>query len=585
MGKGQDKKGKKKLVEEGNAEQVEEVEEEVEEEEVKKEKKKDKKKEKKKEEPKKEKKDKKKEKPESEEEESEEEKEEKKKEKKKENEKKTPEKKNKRKQEEDQEEEEEIPQNKKTKKSLESSVITNTKTGKTFRKCFFEHSPEQEDFSEAEVAAFREKSGVTVTGERDHIFKPFRTFKESTFPKNLLTHCSKFEKPTPIQSQCWPIVLSGRDVIGISETGSGKTFSFLLPGVVHIQDQEPLNKNHQGPIALVLSPTRELAMQTADVCAEFQDIGIKSICIYGGVEKGPQKRAIREGVHVMIATPGRLIDLLNEGAVSLSRVTYLVLDEADRMLDLGFEPDIRTIIGQVCPERQTVMFSATWPQSVQALASDFQVSPVRINIGSMDLVACVNVKQIVEVVEPFQKEKKLLELLSKYHASRKNRILIFVLYKKEAVRVEENLNYKGWKALAIHGDMTQEKRTQALKSFKDGSFPLLVATDVAARGLDIRDVEYVINYTFPLTIEDYIHRIGRTGRAGKQGISHTFFTLHDKSRSGELINVLKDSNQEVPADIYKFGTATKKKEHKLYGAHFKETDENTLAKKSHIKFD
>merc|ERR1712059_30131 len=269
---------------------------------------------------------------------------------------------------------------------------------------------------------------------------------------------------------------------------------------------------------------------------------------------------------VVVATPGRLIDLMQEGCISLEQVSYLVLDEADRMLDQGFERDIRQIIGETHSGRQTALFSATWPDSVRELAQSFLTRPIKVTIGSEDLAAGTRITQIVEVVEDRAREGLLPKLLSKYHSDRKNRILIFVLYKKEAARVEQNLVRGGWKACSIHGDKSQDARTEALEQFKSGKVPLLVATDVAARGLDIPMVDFVINYSFPLTIEDYVHRIGRTGRAGRTGTSHTFFQTCDKLRAGELVKVLKDANQEVPASMMDFDLNIKKKEHKLYGA-------------------
>jgi len=212
------------------------------------------------------------------------------------------------------------------------------------------------------------------------------------------------------------------------------------------------------------------------------------------------------------------------------------------------------------------MFTATWPDSVRALATDFLTTPVTVTVGSGELTANHRVRQIVEVVDPDRKDARLLQLLAKYHADRKARVLVFALYKKEAARVEVALQRAGYRCRAIHGDQSQEQRSAALAGFKSGECPLLIATDVAARGLDIPDVEAVINFTFPLTIEDYIHRIGRTGRAGKSGLSHTFFTLHDKSNAGALQNVLREASQPVPDELLKFGSTVKKKEHKLYGA-------------------
>jgi len=239
------------------------------------------------------------------------------------------------------------------------------------------------------------------------------------------------------------------------------------------------------------------------------------------------------------------------------------------MLDMGFEKDVRAIIGLTSPRRRTLMFTATWPDSVSALASEFLTAPIRINVGSTELAANVRVTQTVEVLEEAQKPRRLPQLLQKYHSTRTNRCLIFALYKKEAARVEQDVQRAGYSCIAIHGDMTQAARTHALEQFKTGQTPLLIATDVAARGLDIPDVEVVINYTFPLTIEDYIHRIGRTGRGGKTGISHTLFTgspQFEKPLAGALQNVLREAGQPVPDELLKFGSSVKKKEHKMYGA-------------------
>lgn len=375
-----------------------------------------------------------------------------------------------------------------------------------------------------------------------------------------------------------------RDCIGIAKTGSGKTLTFLVPAFIHLKYNHPELMNSKKISVLVVAPTRELAMQTYDNAKEFgEPLGIKSLCIYGGVQKFEQKNALRKNVHILIATPGRLLDLINEGACDISNVNFLVLDEADRMLDNGFEQDIRNIISNTRNDRQTVMFSATWPQSIQKLAHEFLKNPIHITIGSAELHANENIKQIVEVVDPKQKESRLIDLLKKYHKTRKNRVLVFALYKKEAVRLENFLQRRGYNVASIHGDKSQEQRIQALNNFKNGSCPLLIATDVAARGLDIPNVEYVLNYTFPLTIEDYIHRIGRTGRAGSNGTSHTLFTQYDKAHAGELSNVLRDANQEVPEALRNFGGTVKKKEHKIYGAFFREIDPN--AKSTHVTFD
>ncbi|OQR88668.1 DEAD/DEAH box RNA helicase [Thraustotheca clavata] len=454
---------------------------------------------------------------------------------------------------------------------------------KSFKKSFYVESDKTASLSNQDVDAFHQEHHMTISGN-NCLYRPILKFADVNFPKAMLKSCENFTKPTPIQSQCWPILTSGRDIIGIAQTGSGKTLAFSVPGLVHITDQLKNNPKKKGPIMLVVAPTRELAVQCAEVISEAgKSVNITSLCLYGGVPKHEQKRALKAGVQVVVATPGRLKDLVQEKCCSLANVTYTVLDEADRMLDDGFEKDIRLIMSECHVERQIAMFSATWPQSIQKLAHEFLVDPVKVTIGSDDLAASENVTQIVEVVDEYGRDSKLDSLLKKYHSSRKNRVLVFVLYKKEAVRVETMLNRKGWKCTAIHGDKGQQQRMEALEAFKTGKVPLLIATDVAARGLDIPDVEFVLNYSFPLTIEDYVHRIGRTGRGGKKGTSHTFFTNHDKPKAGELVNLLRDSNAPVPEELTKFGTHVKKKEHKLYGAFAKDVDMNKKATK--ITFD
>ncbi|KAF6260407.1 P-loop containing nucleoside triphosphate hydrolase protein [Scenedesmus sp. NREL 46B-D3] len=435
------------------------------------------------------------------------------------------------------------------------------------RALYNEH-PAVAGMSEQQVQEVHEQRRTAVEGCD---LRPVLSFEQTGLPANMLHATRDFVTPSPIQSQCWPIILSGHDMIGIAATGSGKTLAFGLPMLRHIAAQrEGGVVTGKGPVALVMAPTRELALQIAAVLEDAgSKCGIGSVCVYGGVPKHPQVSALRSGVDIVVGTPGRLEDLMQDGACKLHNVTYLVLDEADRMLDLGFEPHIRAISSQVRSDRQTLMFSATWPTAVQQLAQNYLSEPVKVTIGSQDLAASHSVTQLVEVVEQHQRDDRLLALLGKYHSSRSNRIIIFVLYKKEAPRVEALLSRKGWKAAAIHGDISQTQRTAAVEAFKAGTCPLLIATDVAARGLDIPDVEVVINYSFPLTIEDYVHRIGRTGRAGKTGTAVTFFVgNNDKQRAGELINVLREAKQKVPESLLSFGTTVKKKEHKLYGAHF-----------------
>lgn len=342
-------------------------------------------------------------------------------------------------------------------------------------------------------------------------FSQLPEFSSTVFP------FTNFKSPTPIQAAAWPFLLSGRDVVGVAETGSGKTLAFGVPCIRSITTASRPEKSESCTKAIIVSPTRELAVQIHDQISKLTSAaGLRSVCIYGGVPKDAQRLALRKA-HIIVATPGRLNDFLSENSADLGGVMYLVLDEADRMLDKGFEPEIRKIIMCTPPTgvRQTLMFTATWPPSVRTLASSFMRNPVHISIGRDNpdgaLRANTSITQRVEVIYPYEKQQRLLQLIKEHQSgsSANDRILVFCLYKKEATRVEESLRLRGLRVAAIHGDLSQERRSASLESFKSGECPLLVATDVAARGLDIPAVKLVLNVTFPLTVEDYVHRIGR----------------------------------------------------------------------------
>lgn len=340
-------------------------------------------------------------------------------------------------------------------------------------------------------------------------------------------------------------------MIGISATGSGKTLAFLLPAMIHINAQ-PYLQPGDGPIVLVLAPTRELAMQIKEECDKFGvTSGIKNTVVYGGVPKRSQVQDLRHGMEIVIATPGRLIDHLESGVTNLRRVTYLVLDEADRMLDMGFEPQLRKIVSQIRPDRQTLMWSATWPREVQAIARDFLSDPYQVTVGSLDLRANIMIRQIVEVVTDYEKYSRLVHHLRDYNDG--SRVLIFVETKKGCDQLTRSLRMEGYPARAIHGDKSQDERDEALRDLRDGRAPILCATDVAARGLDVKDIRIVINFDMPGGIEDYIHRIGRTGRAGAKGLSVSFFTDKSSKIARELVNILQEAKQEVPPKLESMG--------------------------------
>lgn len=444
-----------------------------------------------------------------------------------------------------------------------------------------------------EIDDFLSANFIKIDDPRPSSLRPIIKFSflPDTTTSNSLSFAS-FKSPTPIQAAAWPFLLSGRDVIGVAETGSGKTLAFGVPCIRSIASSPKPAKSHAPARAVIVSPTRELAVQIHTQIERLATpASLSTVCVYGGVPKDTQRAALKTA-HIVVATPGRLNDLINEGAADLSSVNYCVLDEADRMLDKGFEQEIRKIIATTPTQgRQTLMFTATWPPSVRELASTFMNQPVHISIGADnptgELRANTKIKQLVEVVDPRGKEQRLLQLLKQNTAGAKknDRILIFCLYKKEAARVEGFLRSRGLKVAGIHGDMGQAARTASFESFKSGESPLLVATDVAARGWDIPNVKVVVNVTFPLTVEDYVHRIGRTGRAGAEGLAITLFTEHDKALSGALINVLRAAGQDTPEDLLKFGSTVKKKGHEAYGAFYKDVGEGEMKKAKKIVFD
>ncbi|EGE03831.1 ATP-dependent RNA helicase DBP2 [Trichophyton equinum CBS 127.97] len=425
-----------------------------------------------------------------------------------------------------------------------------------FEKSFYKEHPDVSARSTQEVEAFRKENEMTVYGK--DVPRPVQTFDEAGFPQYVMSEVKAqgFAKPTPIQSQGWPMALSGRDVVGIAETGSGKTLTYCLPAIVHINAQ-PLLAPGDGPIVLVLAPTRELAVQIQAEITKFgKSSRIRNTCVYGGVPRGPQIRDLTRGVEVCIATPGRLIDMLESGRTNLRRVTYLVLDEADRMLDMGFEPQIRKIISQIRPDRQTCMWSATWPKDVRQLANDFLQDYIQVYIGSQALSANHRITQIVEVVSEFEKRDRMIKHLERIMEDKKSKVLIFTGTKRVADDITRFLRQDGWPALSIHGDKQQNERDWVLNEFKTGKSPIMVATDVASRGIDVRDITHVLNHDYPNNSEDYVHRIGRTGRAGANGTAITLFTTENAKQARDLVKILTESKQQIDprlAEMARYG--------------------------------
>jgi ATP-dependent RNA helicase RhlE len=338
-----------------------------------------------------------------------------------------------------------------------------------------------------------------------------------------------YGSPTPIQQQAMPAVLAGRDVMGLAQTGTGKTAAFALPIL------QRLSKGQRGNLrALIVAPTRELAEQIHEALGALgRATKLRSVTLYGGVNKNPQIRALRQGVDIAVACPGRLLDLAGQGEIDFSGIEVLVLDEADRMFDMGFLPDIRRIVRQLPQNRQTLLFSATMPEDIRRLAGEVLRDPVTVRVGDGAPVSTVS--HAVYPVAPHLKTALLMKLLEKTDTES---VLVFTRTKHRTTRVAQQMQRAGLAAASLQGNLSQNRRQDALSGFRDGKYQILVATDIAARGIDVSAISHVINYDMPDTVEAYTHRIGRTGRAARTGDAFTFVTPEDRGFVGSIEQVL-----------------------------------------------
>lgn len=354
-----------------------------------------------------------------------------------------------------------------------------------------------------------------------------------------------YKTPTPIQQQAIPVVLQGQDVLGLAQTGTGKTAAFILPILQHLT-QGPLRQTR----ALVVAPTRELAEQIYQTSVELgRFTKIRSAAIYGGVGKGPQVAAAQRGTEIIIACPGRLLDLINEKQVDLSKVEILVLDEADRMCDMGFLPDIRRLLKHVPAQRQTLFFSATMPADIRELANDILKNPVTVQV---DIIAPA--KTVSHALYPIADSLKTKLAMAMLESMRMGRVLIFTRTKHRARNLAGNLVKQGYRASALQGNMSQNKRQEALNGFKDGKYDILVATDIAARGIDVTEISHVINFDMPDTVDAYTHRIGRTGRAKQTGEAFTFTAPDDEPMVRDIEKVLGTRIERRRLDGFDYGS-------------------------------
>ena len=431
--------------------------------------------------------------------------------------------------------------------------------------------------STAAAAAFLALHEITV--HEQHAPPPCMRLDAAPFPAAIVRRlCAQkgFTIPSGVQAGTWPLASTGRDILAIAKTGSGKTLGFLLPALARCMREKPSAKG--SPVCLVMAPTRELVLQIVAEAEKFLDAaGCRAVAVYGGASKDKQMRALSRGCELIVATPGRLMDMLdtrNHGrnaAVSVASVSILVLDEADRMLDMGFERDIRSIVQMLPdePPRQTLFYSATWPAEgrpditgVAAIAEELlRNDSVKVTVGKGDkeLTANKAVTQRVRVLDVnsgdcASKWEAFLELMAAFKRGQPDhgrKVIVFSNMKAEVKRIHTHCSQAGFSVDSISGDRSQSQRESTLRKFRAGSVSMLIATDVAARGLDILGVERVINYDFPLEFADYIHRIGRTGRAGARGSSDTLFVPGDKLHAKELVRVMKDAGQVLPAALTK----------------------------------
>ncbi|KAJ2398095.1 ATP-dependent RNA helicase ded1 [Coemansia sp. RSA 2603] len=408
---------------------------------------------------------------------------------------------------------------------------------------------------------FEKYDDIPVESSGSNVPEPITSFEEADLEPLLRENIklSGYTVPTPVQKWSISMGRAGRDMMACAQTASGKTGGFLFPilnesfrtGPAEIpagEGRQSYRSRKAYPIALILSPTRELTSQIYEEARKFcYRSWVRPCVVYGGADIGQQLRQVERGCDLLVATPGRLVDLIERARISLKNIRYLVLDEADRMLDMGFEPQIRRIVeGEDMPGvdvRQTLMFSATFPKDIQMLAQDFLRDYIFLTVGRVGSTS-ENITQRIEYVEDEDKLSLLLDLLASTNAG--GLTLVFVETKRMADRLSDELHYNNVHAAAIHGDRTQRERERALESFRTGRASVLVATAVAARGLDIPNVGHVINYDLPTDTDEYVHRVGRTGRAGNTGIATSFFNRGNRGIARNLIELLDDSNQEVP---------------------------------------
>lgn len=404
--------------------------------------------------------------------------------------------------------------------------------------------------SEDEVESFRKFHQITVVGK--NLTRPFLDFEDKELPYHICRALKRlgFVKPTPVQSECLPAILSGRDTVAIAKNGAGKTLAFALPALTHCS----VGSTYDNPKCLILTPTMELSNQIDLVIKKIKFL--RTLCIHGGDVVELQRQLLTDvNPQLIIATPGRLKFLTQLCVTELSKVKYLILDEADRLISSNFQNDLRYLLKMMSRDVQKVFVSATWLEQTQELAKDFLQDYIFINVASIKLAAPETIKQQITFCHEKDKYRNLVNLIERLEYSDPSglrRILIFFNTKQRAVSTMWKLKKLGKRVQPYYSDAKPANREYVLRAFAKGRFPILCATDIASRGIDIKDIKDVINYDYPLTIENYVHRIGRTGRNNMPGTSHTFFTECDKQYARNLMEVLENSGQEVPNELIEY---------------------------------
>ena len=382
-----------------------------------------------------------------------------------------------------------------------------------------------------------------------------------------------FKRPTDIQYKCIPPVLKGEDLLAIAQTGTGKTAAFAIPIIEKLHTKKQAQSRKDGIKVLVMVPTRELALQINEVFEELvAGTRVKTFCVHGGVEQDPQIKKLEKGLDVLIATPGRMFDLVSQGFIKLNRITTLVLDEADHMLDLGFIKDIRDLMRHLPKNRQTLFFSATIDQEIKKLAYSLVVNPIRIQISPKDPVA-KNVNHAIAFVEMDDK-RFFLEKIIKNHIDSK--FLVFTRTKVRAERVLKAMERVDIQSLSIHGDKDQKERFSVMEKFKKGEVKVLIATDVSARGIDVPHVDYVVNYDLPEQAENYVHRVGRTGRGKNKGLAYSFCSTDEKPLLKDIEDLIGKKISVVDMDRMEYDSvkASSEQSHADWKTLMKEMDED-----------